>query len=259
MYKKLLGAYKDSGSAVYHFHPCVKLLYSLIFVLTAGLTGSAAVMAVLVIILFSGGYAVGVTPLSFLKTLRPFRFLLLFTFVIQLFLTADGHWVMPDTTMLQNASFFAARMAIMIGFSAMFAFITPPVDIVRIFYLLFQPLRFLKVSPADAALSMLIALRFIPLLFNEGEKIIDSQRLKGIVPAKGEKTGRLKIIVRTAPLIIPLFVRTFHYAAQIGITLHYRRHDGEFLKLPRPAAADFAFGMLFTVTGAILTAAGNVL
>ncbi len=258
MYKKFLGAYKDSGRAVYRLHPCVKLLFSLTFVVTAGLTTSTGVMALLAAILFSGGHAAGITPPAFLKTLRPFRFLLLFTFIIQLFLTADGHWVLPDLYTLRIAGFFTLRMALMIGFSALFAFITQPVDIVRIFYLLFQPLRIFRISPADAALSMLIALRFIPLLFTEGEKIMDSQRLKGLLPAKGEKRGRLKIIMGSVSLVVPLFVRTFHYAAQIGITLHYRRHDGGFLRLCRPTAVDFAIGVLFVITGVALTVAGNV-
>jgi len=259
MYKKLLGAYKDNGKAIYRLHPCVKFLLSLIFVITAGLTGSVTVIAALVTVLFLAGYAAGITPFYFLTVLRPFRFLLLFTFVIQLFLTATGHWVMPDFATLGNAVFFTLKIAVMIGFSSLFTVITPPVDIVRIFYILFQPLLLLRISPADAALSMLIALRFIPLLFTEGEKIMDSLRLRGILPEKGDRKGRLKIALRSASLVVPLFVRTFHYAAQIGVTLNYRRRDAEFLRLPRPTVVDFACGTLFMVTGVILIMVGNVL
>ncbi|MDR0453713.1 MAG: energy-coupling factor transporter transmembrane protein EcfT [Deferribacteraceae bacterium] len=258
MHKRFLGAYKDSGKAVCLLNPCVKFLFSLIFTLTAGLTYSTAVFFILAVILFSGGYTAGITPLPFIKALRPFITLLVFTFVIQLFITDGGYWAMPDFVSLGNAVFLTSRMALMIGFSALFVFITPPADIVRIFYYLFQPLRLIKISPADAALSMLIALRFIPMLFSEGEKIVDSQRLKGILPAKGEKQSGFKIVMSSLPLIVPLFVRTFHYAAQIGITLHYRRHGSRFLKLPRPVMADFVCGTLFIVTGVALTVAGNV-
>ena len=255
----LQGAYKKSGKVIYRLHPCVKLLFSLVFVVTAGLTGNAVVFAILTVVLFLCGYAADVAPLPLLNSLRPFRFLLIFTFIVQLFITADGHWAAPNGAAFGNSALFTLKMALMIGFSALFAFITPPIDIVRIFYLLFQPLRIIKISPAETALSMLIALRFIPLLFAEGEKIIDSQRIKGILPCKGERGGGLMLIMRSASLIVPLFARVFYYASQIGITLQYRKHDDNFFRLSRLSPADFAFATLFMLAGAVLTVADNVL
>jgi energy-coupling factor transport system permease protein len=159
--------------------------------------------------------------------------------------------MIPTAGTAQTATFYTIRMALMIGFSAIFAIITPPIDIVKVFYLLFTPLKLFKVSPADMALSMLIALRFIPLLFSEGEKIMDSQRLKGILPLKGESGGRLKIIRASASLVVPLFVRTFNYASQIAITLQFRRHDKAFFALPRLKFVD-----LLTITSMIAISTG---
>ncbi len=125
-------------------------------------------------------------------------------------------------------------------------------DMVRVFYVLFQPLRIVRISPADAALCMLIALRFIPLLFTEGEKIMDSQRLKGIVPEKGEKGGRVKAVKGAVSLVVPLFVRTFHYASQIAVTLQYRCQSTAFLKMRKPSTADYLLTASFIVVAACL-------
>ena len=128
----------------------------------------------------------------------------------------------------------------MILFSAIFAIITPQADIVRIFRLFFMPLKLFRTNPNDVAMSMLIALRFIPMLFMEGEKIMDSQRLKGALPCKGEKISWLKTLKAMASLIVPLFVRAFHYASNIAVTLQYRGNDKDFFKLQRFGIKDFS-------------------
>lgn len=245
MYKRFLGAYKRVPSPASRLHPFVILIFTVSFVIVSGLAGSFFMFAVLIGLLFVCAAAAKIFPPEFIRVFRPFRFLLLFTLVVQLFLTPEGGWAAPEAVTAVRASFFTLRMAVIIGFSSLFAFVVPPMDIVRIFYVLFQPLRLVRISPTDAALSMLIALRFIPLLFTEAEKIMDSQRLKGVLPDKTEKKSRLKIVRASVSLVIPLFIRTFHYAGQIAVTLQYRRHDSAFLKLSRPSVKDAALAALF--------------
>lgn len=250
-YKKLLGAYRDSEGTIYKLHPMVKMLLVFCFVIAAGIVSSAVWLAVLAGVYIMLSLAAGLKLKEMFLTLRPFRFLLAFTFVVQLFLTPTGGWVMPDMLSLERASFFTSRMMIIIAFSSIFAIITPPTDIVRIFYVLFQPLRIFMIKPADMAMSMLIALRFIPLLFTEGEKIVDSQRLKGILPLKGEKRSIKQTVVSAVSLVVPLFVRTFHYAGQIAVTLNYRNRGKDFFRMGRIGIGDML--VLLTV---IVSAAG---
>jgi energy-coupling factor transporter transmembrane protein EcfT len=91
--------------------------------------------------------------------------------------------------------------------------------------------RFLKISPDDLAAACLIALRFIPILRGEAEKIMDSQRIVGLRPKVGEK-GALRTVKASFSLLIPQFTRSFYYAAQIAVTLRYRGSDPKFFKLP---------------------------
>ncbi|MDR2869068.1 MAG: energy-coupling factor transporter transmembrane protein EcfT, partial [Deferribacteraceae bacterium] len=177
-------AYRGLDLPIYRLHPAAKMLLSFSFVLAAGLAHSLGALAVLAAIFLAAALAAGLRFGGMYSLIRPFRFFLIFTFIVQLFLTPMGQWMLPNEQSIINSLFFTGRMVVIIGFSALFAVITPMTDIVRLFHLLFQPLRIIRINPADTAMSMLIALRFIPLLFTEGEKIIDAQRLKGLLPEK---------------------------------------------------------------------------
>ncbi|GHU86283.1 hypothetical protein AGMMS49941_07680 [Deferribacterales bacterium] len=163
--------------------------------------------------------------------LRPFLFFFIFTLLIQLFVSADGHWSRPTNETTIYAVFYVSKFAMVVGFSLLFVRTTPASDIVKIFYLLFQPLKYFRISPLDAAFSVLVTLRFIPLLFNEGGKIMDVQRLKGILPLKGESLPLLRTVRVVSALITPLLVRTFRYASQIAIALRYRTGNPSFFAL----------------------------
>lgn len=240
MSNRLFGAYRNNGGLLSSFNPVVKFLIPLSFVLITGFAGTALQLGVMFICWLVLGRLLKLGMGDMLAVLKMFRVILIFTFVIQLFLTTSGSFVAPTAESLTNAFFFTVRMTLIIGFSSIFAMITPPIDIVRLFNVIFKPLKVLRINPAELSLSMLIAIRFIPLLFTEGAKIIDAQRLKGVLPLKGEKGARRKIVTSSISLIIPLLVRTFHYASQIAITLRYRKNDDDFLRLSRMQGKDFA-------------------
>ena len=240
MTEKFFGAYIGKETFLHRRHSVAKLIFTLLFIITAGVTLSVHLLFFIGCLWLAVGRISGLSFKEILLPLKMFRFFIVFTFLVQLFISPTGGISHPDSASLLSSIFFTGRLIVMIGFSSLFAMLTPQLDIVRLFRLIFTPLKLIKLDPRDLALSMLIALRFIPLLFTEGQKIIDSQRLKGILPEKGEKCGRIKIIKASASLIIPLFVRTFHYADQIAVTLGYRRHDSAFLKLPALKVADYA-------------------
>jgi energy-coupling factor transport system permease protein len=256
---RLLATYQDCDLPLYRLHPVVKMLLSFSFILATGLVSSLSALGVLSAFFLAIWLIAGRGILEIYQLVRPFRFLLIFTFVVQLFLTPTGQWMLPTGGTALYAGFFTLRMALMIAFSSLFAMLTPVTDIVRLFYLIFQPLKLIRISPLDTAMSMLIALRFIPLLFTEGEKIVDSQRIKGILPEKGEKVPLRARLRSAVSLVVPLFVRTFHYADQISITLSYRRGDAGFFRLAKPHFSDILVACLFIALASGVVVAEHVL
>jgi energy-coupling factor transport system permease protein len=241
---KVFGVSAGKDTFVYHLNPLIKFCFSFTFVIVAGFLYSILPILLITAIFLAAILMSGVGISGIPRMIRPFGILLIFTFIIQLFLTSSGTWTLPSLDSLQNTLIFTYRIIMMIAFSAIFAVITPPADIVRVFRFIFTPLKIFRINPNDVAMSMLITLRFIPMLFMEGEKILDSQRLKGMIPCKGEKGARLKTLRAIPSLIVPLFVRAFHYASQIAITLQYRGNDKDFFKLPRLSVKDFSAGVV---------------
>lgn len=245
MYDNLLGAYVNNESFFSKLHPFIKFLFSFCFVIAAGAVQDPYSSAVLTAVLLIFNCLFRLNARYIFKVLRPFRFILIFTLVVQLFITEQGGFISPDAASFKNAGLMTYRLILIIVFSSYFAALTPVTDIVRVLYYLFKPFKIFGISPIETALSMIIALRFIPLLFIESEKIIDSQIVKGIIPRRGEKKTLAKSIKTGISLVIPLLIRTFRYASQISITLRYRRQDDEFFRLKRLKAKDYTASIIY--------------
>ena len=94
-------------------------------------------------------------------------------------------------------------------------------------------------------LSMLIAIRFMPLLFEESSKIITAQKLRGVWITDVTFKEKLKFIFNLDSFIVPLFVRVFHYAEQLSITALYRQNIGAVLTLNKINMKDISFLFIF--------------
>jgi energy-coupling factor transporter transmembrane protein EcfT len=220
-----------------NLHPLVKFAAAVILMLSAGIAHSLAAELFFLLLLIL--LAALISLKNFLITLKPFSFLFVFTFLVQIFITADGYFTLPTLETLPAALLFTAEIFLLIGFSVLFVISTPEMDILRVLRFVFYPLKLLKISPEDLATASLIALRFIPILRGEAEKIADSQRILGLRDKAGGKAGKTKTIKATFSMIIPQFVRSLYYAAQIAVTLRYRGGGRDFFKLPPPAAKDY--------------------
>ena len=100
----------------------------------------------------------------------------------------------------------------------------------------------------NIGLSLLIAIRFIPLLFEEASKIITAQKLRGVWVTDVTFKEKLKFIFNMDSFIIPLFVRVFHYAEQLSITAMYRQNIDDVLKMQGITLKDIIFLIFFTAT-----------
>jgi energy-coupling factor transport system permease protein len=200
-----------------------------------GVGRADSVSAELILLAVLLAAAILTAPLRFISALKPFSFLFAFTFLIQIFITADGRLTLPDVSAILSASYFTLRIFLLIGFSLLFVLTVSEMDILRVLRYIFSPLKYIGISPEGPAISSLIALRFVPILFNEAEKIKESRHIMAMGSEKPRKTETLKTAFS---LMIPLFIRAFYYAAQIAVTLRYRRGTLHFFKLPSITAKD---------------------
>ena len=134
------------------------------------------------------------------------------------------------------------------AYSSILSLTTSPSEIAKSLYLFIKPLKIFKINVENIGLSLLIAIRFIPLLFEEASKIITAQKLRGVWVTDVTFKEKLKFIFNMDSFIIPLFVRVFHYAEQLSITAMYRQNIDDVLKMQGITLKDIIFLIFFTAT-----------
>ncbi|MDR2104405.1 MAG: energy-coupling factor transporter transmembrane protein EcfT [Deferribacteraceae bacterium] len=211
-------------------HPLLKFILALILMISLSLTDTLSAKLVFLSLLIILAWITSFK--AFFSTIKPFYFIFAFTFLVQLFVTRDGRFSLPNPESFINTFNITLGIFLLISFSLIFVAATSELDILRVVRYIFSPLKVFRISPDDLALSCLIALRFIPILRGEAEKIMDSQRIMGVRPKRGARGAFLSTLRASFSLIIPQFTRSFYYAAQIAVTLRYRGGDPNFFKLP---------------------------
>jgi len=211
MNKIIIGKYIHRNSFIHKLNPITKFFSTITFLIFMGIRFNLINFAFYTTITVLIIYLSKIKPMEILSLIKPFRYLLIFTFVIQLFYdNANG--------LNYTAAFlYTFKFTLMIVISSLFTITTKPIDIVKIVYIILKPFKILGVNPTEMATSSVIAIRFIPLIFEEADKIITAQKLRGIIPKKG-----LRLLFSLHTFLIPLFNRVFYYAEQISITLNYR-------------------------------------
>jgi energy-coupling factor transport system permease protein len=190
-------------------------------------------------------------PLGFvLRGLRPIVFLLLLTVVLNVFFSGvDGGtvvfriWRLTATREgIMRALFIACRLILLVGVTSVLTFTTSPVELTDGIERLLRPFRRIGVPAHELAMMMTIALRFIPTLLEETEKIMKAQMARGAVFDRGGALRRARALI---PVLVPLFVSAFRRADELALAMEARCYRGgeqrtrmkELRFAPRDAAA----------------------
>jgi energy-coupling factor transport system permease protein len=190
-------------------------------------------------------------PLGFvLRGLRPIVFLLLLTVVLNVFFSGvDGGtvvfriWRLTATREgIMRALFIACRLILLVGVTSLLTFTTSPVELTDGIERLLRPFRRIGVPAHELAMMMTIALRFIPTLLEETEKIMKAQMARGAVFDRGGALRRARALI---PVLVPLFVSAFRRADELALAMEARCYRGgeqrtrmkELRFAPRDAAA----------------------
>ncbi len=238
MEKFYFGKYKYIDSPVHNFHPLPKFIIIITTIIITGLSISL-LRLILLFTLFCILIAMSRIKIKQIHSiLKPFRFLLLFTFFVQLFFNDKGFNVSDPT--YGTAITTTGQFFLMIAFSAIFTTTTRPLDIIKILNLILKPLKILKVNTQNITASGIIALRFIPLLFEEADKIKTAQILRNDTTKKG-----IKRLLDIEAFIVPLFIRVMYFSEQIAITLQFRGNWETICKLSKIKFSEILIALLY--------------
>lgn len=224
-----IGQYFPGESFVHKLDPRTKLLATIALIavvfVSKGFAGFALIAAFVLLTALSTG-----VHLKFLfKGLKPIFFIIIFTFILNLFFQNTGEvlvqfWIFRITTGgLRMAGFMAVRLILLVISSQLLTLTTSPISLTDGLESLMRPLTVLRFPAHEIAMMMSIALRFIPTLMDEADKIMKAQKARGANFETGSILQRAKAMI---PLLVPLFVGAFRRAEELALAMDARCYRG---------------------------------
>lgn len=223
-----LGQYYPADSVIHKLDPRVKLIGTMIFIISLFLFKNIFGYLIATLFLVSSIKASKV-PFQFLvKGLKSIMVLLMITVVVNLFFTPGkniiGFWIFSITEEgLKIAVFMAVRLTYLIIGSSIMTLTTTPNNLTDGLEKLLNPLNKIKVPVHEVSMMMSIALRFIPILLEETDKIMKAQIARGADFESGNLIKKAKSLV---PLLVPLFVSAFRRANDLAMAMEARCYKG---------------------------------
>ncbi len=223
-----LGQYYQSDSVIHRLDPRVKLIATIVFIISLFVSGSFFGYIVAVLFL-AAVIKLSKVPFKFMvKGMKSIVVLLLITVIFNLFLTPGealiSIWKLTITKEgLRTAVFMAIRLTFLIIGSSVMTLTTTPNNLTDGLESLLKPLKVIRVPVHEVAMMMAIALRFIPILMEETDKIMKAQIARGADFESGNLIKKAKSLV---PLLVPLFISAFRRANDLAMAMEARCYRG---------------------------------
>lgn len=223
-----LGQYFPGKSLVHRADPRTKILLVMLFIITLVCVRawvSYAIIALYLVLVIANSK---ISPQLIFRGLRPLVLIVAFTGVFNLFYT-------PGRTLfslgpvaitwegMETALFLVIRILFLVVGSSMLTYTTAPIDLTDGLERLLAPLRHLHVPVHELVMMMSIALRFIPTLVEETQKIMNAQKARGADFESGNLIQRGKALV---PILVPLFISSFRRAEELATAMECRLYHG---------------------------------
>jgi energy-coupling factor transport system permease protein len=225
-----LGQYYPANSILHRLDPRIKIILAIMYIvcsfLCKNILGFALLILSAVLLILLGNI-----PLKMvLRGLRPVLFILIFTAAINIFWTSgdillfEWKFIKIYTDGIYNAVFIMVRIAsLIIGTSMFLTYTTTPIDLTDGIEDLLSQLKKIHVPVHEFAMMMTIALRFVPTLVEETDKIMNAQKARGSDFSTGSITERVKALV---PILVPLFISAFRRADDLAVAMECRCYRG---------------------------------
>lgn len=223
-----LGQYYPEQSVIHRLDARTKILGTLLYIIVLFLVNSFAGFGLVILAL---GVLIGISkvPVRFIfKGLKAVVFIILLTFLLNLFMfdgTVLWHWKFLTITYegLYRSCFMALRLILLIIGTSMLTLTTKPMELTDGLEKLLKPFNRFGLPSHEIALMMSIALRFIPTLLEETDKIMKAQQARGADFESGNLIQRVKNMI---PILIPLFVGSFRIAQDLALAMEARCYHG---------------------------------
>ena len=223
-----LGQYFPGNTIVHRLDPRTKLLMTLLYIVTLFLCKWFVSYGLMLGFLITAIALSKIRPKALFKGLKPLIIIIVFTAVINLFYT-DGRvlvqfWIFKITAEgIRNAFFLVLRIMMLVMGTFLLTYTTSPIALTDGLESLLSPLKKIRFPVHELAMMMSIALRFIPTLIEETDKIISAQKARGADFETGNIFRRAKALI---PILVPLFVSAFRRADELATAMECRCYHG---------------------------------
>lgn len=224
-----LGQYFPGDSAVHRMDPRMKLILTIIYIVGVFMVGNLPGYVIALAFLYMVVRISGIRFSYLAKGLKPLRFIILFTFILNLFFMQGetpiftlGFFTLTQEA-LSKAIFFALRLMFLVMGTSVLTLTTSPIQLTDGLERLMRPLARFHFPAHELAMMMTIALRFIPTLLEETDKIQKAQMARGADFETGNLIARAKAMI---PLLVPLFVSAFRRANDLAMAMEARCYRG---------------------------------
>lgn len=246
-----LGQYFPGKSVIHLLDPRTKLIMLVVYIVALFVANNWISYGVMFVFL---AVVIGISHIpvkSIVRGMKPLIFILVFTGILNLFFTEGetvlvSFWVITITLEgVIRAIFMVARILMLITCTFLLTYTTSPIALTDGLEALMKPLKVIRVPVHELAMMMCIALRFIPTLIEETDKIMSAQKARGADFESGNLMQRVKALV---PILVPLFISAFRRADELATAMECRCYQGgdgrTKMKLLRYKRRDFgAFGI----------------
>ena len=224
------GQYCEGDSLLHRLDPRAKLIIAILYIVVIFMAKNVFAFALLVLTTAAMIFISRIPKVIVLRGLKPILFIALFTAVFNIFFF-KGETLLVDVWIIKiylegliNAGLVILRIVILlVSTSMLLTYTTTPIALTDGLEQLLSPLSRIGVPVHDFSMMMTIALRFIPTLIEETEKIMNAQKARGADFSSGNIIKRVRALV---PIIIPLFVSAFRRASELATAMECRCYTG---------------------------------
>ncbi len=224
-----LGQYFPGNSPVHKMDPRIKIMLSLAFMVAIFCINSA--IGYFALFIFTG-FTIFSSKIPFIfmiKAVKPLMFFVIFTAILNVFFTRNGEvlvsfgFITVTKDGLISAGAMIMRIVFLILGTSLLTYTTSPIELTDGMERLLRPLSKIGVPSHELAMMMSIALRFIPTILEETDKIMKAQTARGADFESGNLLNRAKALI---PLLVPLFISAFRRADELAMAMECRCYHG---------------------------------
>lgn len=261
----IIGQYVPGNSPLHRLNPSVKIIFMILYITVLFIVDSIAAYAAFTVFTAALVLVSGVPVKMILKGIRPMLWIFIFTAVINIFMTpGEAVWSMPIFSLtlkitregLVSAALMVVRLLYLVAGTSLLTLTTSPLQLTDGIEKLLNPLKKIKIPSHEIAMMMTIAIRFIPTLAEETDKIMKAQKARGADFETGNIIKRAKAMV---PLLVPLFVSAFRRADELATAMEARCYNGgenrTKMKESHAGMIDLKAGIVFALCIAVIMAA----